>query len=166
LLGVLVTYGAVAFGWRSWRQWRRTGSTGFRGIGGRIGSAEWVGGALFVVAIVLAAAAPIVAAAELDPIVEPTPIATANPIFASMLALLGGEALVLSTLVGASAFAVALVAIEIQVRLVEEPYLLKTHGDAYRRYAARVGRFVPWIGRVRAQAPPQAVAPARAPADR
>jgi protein-S-isoprenylcysteine O-methyltransferase Ste14 len=40
-------------------------------------------------------------------------------------------------------------AIELQVRLVEEPYLLRTHGDAYRRYAAVVGRFVPGLGRLR-----------------
>jgi protein-S-isoprenylcysteine O-methyltransferase Ste14 len=39
-------------------------------------------------------------------------------------------------------------ALEIQVRLVEEPYLLRTHGDAYREYAARVGRFVPGLGRL------------------
>jgi protein-S-isoprenylcysteine O-methyltransferase Ste14 len=45
------------------------------------------------------------------------------------------------------AFAVAL---EIQVRLVEEPYLLRVHSDAYRRYAARTGRFVPGLGRLRA----------------
>ena len=31
---------------------------------------------------------------------------------------------------------------------VEEPYLLRTHGDEYRRYASRVGRFVPGVGRL------------------
>ncbi|HLS74191.1 MAG TPA: hypothetical protein VK046_10500 [Actinomycetaceae bacterium] len=36
---------------------------------------------------------------------------------------------------------------EIQVRLVEEPYLLRTHGPAYARYTARVGRFLPGLGR-------------------
>ncbi len=40
-----------------------------------------------------------------------------------------------------------LIALEIQVRLVEEPYLQRVHGEAYRRYAARTGRFMPWIGR-------------------
>jgi len=38
-------------------------------------------------------------------------------------------------------------ALELQVRVVEEPYLLAVHGDAYRRYAAHVGRFVPGFGR-------------------
>ena len=36
-----------------------------------------------------------------------------------------------------------------QVRAVEEPHLLATHGRAYADYAARVGRFVPGIGRLR-----------------
>lgn len=38
--------------------------------------------------------------------------------------------------------------IEAQVRGVEEPYLLEAHGDRYRRYAVRVGRFVPGVGRL------------------
>ena len=39
--------------------------------------------------------------------------------------------------------------LELQVRFVEEPYLQRTHGDAYRAYATRVGRFLPGIGRLR-----------------
>jgi protein-S-isoprenylcysteine O-methyltransferase Ste14 len=39
-------------------------------------------------------------------------------------------------------------ALELQVRAVEEPYLIRSHGDAYRAYAARVGRFLPGIGRL------------------
>ncbi|MDJ0866296.1 MAG: isoprenylcysteine carboxylmethyltransferase family protein [Myxococcota bacterium] len=38
--------------------------------------------------------------------------------------------------------------IEIQVRFVEEPYLERTHGERYARYAAAVGRFVPRVGRL------------------
>jgi protein-S-isoprenylcysteine O-methyltransferase Ste14 len=38
-------------------------------------------------------------------------------------------------------------AMQIQVKLVEEPHLEQAHGDAYRRYAARTGRFLPRIGR-------------------
>jgi protein-S-isoprenylcysteine O-methyltransferase Ste14 len=30
----------------------------------------------------------------------------------------------------------------------EEAYLLRTYGDAYRGYAGRVGRLLPWIGRL------------------
>jgi protein-S-isoprenylcysteine O-methyltransferase Ste14 len=40
---------------------------------------------------------------------------------------------------------------QIHVRLVEEPYLMRVHGEAYRRYAASTGRFVPGIGRLSAQ---------------
>jgi protein-S-isoprenylcysteine O-methyltransferase Ste14 len=32
---------------------------------------------------------------------------------------------------------------------VEEPALLAAHGDAYRRWAATTGRFLPGIGRLR-----------------
>ena len=39
-------------------------------------------------------------------------------------------------------------AFELLVRTVEEPYLLRLHGDAYRSYASRVGRFLPGIGRL------------------
>jgi protein-S-isoprenylcysteine O-methyltransferase Ste14 len=72
-----------------------------------------------------------------------------NPIYSGMvpaivaLALLSPTALAL-----AGALAVA-VGIEIQVRGVEEPHLLRAHGEAYASYAARVGRFVPGIGRLR-----------------
>ena len=39
-----------------------------------------------------------------------------------------------------------LATIEMQIRLVEEPYLAAMHGDSYRDYTASVGRFVPWSG--------------------
>ena len=45
-------------------------------------------------------------------------------------------------------FVLLVVTIELQVRAVEEPYLLATHGDAYRDYLASVGRFVPGVGRL------------------
>lgn len=35
-----------------------------------------------------------------------------------------------------------------QVRLVEEPYLLRAHGHDHRAYAARTGRFLPGVGRL------------------
>src|SRR5258705_57289 len=40
------------------------------------------------------------------------------------------------------------VALEIHVRMVEEPYLMRTHGDTCRDYAARVGLFVPRVARL------------------
>jgi protein-S-isoprenylcysteine O-methyltransferase Ste14 len=42
------------------------------------------------------------------------------------------------------------VALQLQVRLIEEPYLRRTHGEVYKAYAATVGRFVPGIGLVEA----------------
>jgi protein-S-isoprenylcysteine O-methyltransferase Ste14 len=50
----------------------------------------------------------------------------------------------LSTAAGAVAVGAAVSA---QARL-EERHLLRVHGEAYRAYAARVGRFVPWMGRL------------------
>jgi protein-S-isoprenylcysteine O-methyltransferase Ste14 len=58
-LALYVVYLGFAFGLRSWLQWRRTGSTGFKGISGRPGSADWLGGVLFVAALVLGFAAPV-----------------------------------------------------------------------------------------------------------
>jgi protein-S-isoprenylcysteine O-methyltransferase Ste14 len=39
--------------------------------------------------------------------------------------------------------------VDVQARLVEEPYLRATHGQAYVDYARRTGRFIPAIGRLR-----------------
>lgn len=69
-----------------------------------------------------------------------------NPIFAAMAPTALGLALMVPSAIavlGLLAFAVAL---ELQVRLVEEPHLLRVHGDAYAEYAGRVGRFVPGVG--------------------
>jgi protein-S-isoprenylcysteine O-methyltransferase Ste14 len=71
-----------------------------------------------------------------------------NPIYTSMIGAWIGIALMVPTWLGIVAAVVAVVGLEMQVRLVEEPYLLRAHGDAFRRYAARVGRFVPGLGRL------------------
>lgn len=71
-----------------------------------------------------------------------------NPIFSAMLLSAAGFVLLLPTATAIASFAALLVAIELQVRVVEEPYLVRAHGDAYRTYAARVGRFVPGVGRL------------------
>ena len=49
---------------------------------------------------------------------------------------------------GLAAVACAVTSLELQTRVVEEPHLLRTHGDEYASYAARVGRFVPGVGRL------------------
>lgn len=71
-----------------------------------------------------------------------------NPIFTAMLTALCGLALMVPTVVSAAAWLCLLLAVELQVRLVEEPYLLATHRQNYAAYAARVGRFLPGIGRL------------------
>ena len=71
-----------------------------------------------------------------------------NPIFAAMLPATLGLTLLVPNVVTLAGLAALWIALEIQVRLVEEPYLLRRHGNAYRNYAARVGRFVPGLGRL------------------
>lgn len=75
-----------------------------------------------------------------------------NPIFTAMLVFGLGIALVTPNLVALVGFAILVVTIELQVRAVEEPYLRSVHGDEYREYTARVGRFVPGLGRFRCAA--------------
>jgi protein-S-isoprenylcysteine O-methyltransferase Ste14 len=70
-----------------------------------------------------------------------------NPIFSAMLLGGLGLALAVPNLVALASWVIAALAIELQVRFVEEPYLVRTHGDAYRDYARRVGRLVPGLGR-------------------
>ncbi|HEY8514119.1 MAG TPA: isoprenylcysteine carboxylmethyltransferase family protein [Candidatus Binatia bacterium] len=70
-----------------------------------------------------------------------------NPIFSFMVLAVAGLALLTPNVLALAAVAALIVAVEIQVKKVEEPYLERTHGDAYRAYRARTGRFVPGIGR-------------------
>jgi protein-S-isoprenylcysteine O-methyltransferase Ste14 len=82
-----------------------------------------------------------------------------NPIYTGMVAFAVGQAVLLGGgLAWAAALAMA-VGAQVQVRAVEEPYLVVVHGDGFRRWAATAGRFVPVIGR--ASTPPT---PARRPA--
>lgn len=191
-----VVFLLLAFGLRTVVQVRRTGASGFVGLSGQPGSAEWWGGALFVVALVAGAAAPLLqwlgvlvplwllsspglrwiggglyiagVVATLwaqfsmgdswrigvDPAARTELVGAGpfgwvrNPIFSAMSVATIGIALLVPNWASAIAVVALLVALELQVRLVEEPYLLRAHGDAYRRYAAQVGRFVPGLGRL------------------
>lgn len=71
-----------------------------------------------------------------------------NPIFTWMTFASAGLVLLAPNALALASLAALLVALEIQVRAVEEPYLLRTHGEAYRRYAGATGRFLPGIGRL------------------
>lgn len=89
-------------------------------------------------------------AAERTPLVVDGPFRRVrNPIFTGMVAVSAGVALMAPTALTVAAFVCLVVAVEVQVRAVEEPYLAGVHGDAYAAYTARAGRFLPGIGRFR-----------------
>ena len=196
-LALLAVFGLLGFAWRAWLQRRRTGSTGFRGMNGRLGSAEWVAGLGFVIALVVAVVGPVL---QLSGVITPLSVLHAewiqvagialaglgivltvwaqldmgeswrvgvdasettalvrtrvfgwvrNPIYSAMLIFDFGIALVTPNFVTIAGLVLAIAALELQVRRVEEPYLLGKHGAAYRGYTARVGRFIPGVGLIR-----------------
>ncbi len=69
-----------------------------------------------------------------------------NPIYSAMIPTVLGLVLMVPNALAIAAFIALVIALELQVRLVEEPYLRQVHGDEYASYAARVGRFVPGLG--------------------
>ena len=71
-----------------------------------------------------------------------------NPILTSTFVTAVGIALVVPNVLALLMLVGVIAAQQIQVRLVEEPYLLRVHGDAWRRYAASTGRFLPGVGRL------------------
>jgi protein-S-isoprenylcysteine O-methyltransferase Ste14 len=196
-LALLAVFGLLGFAWRAWLQRRRTGSTGFRGMNGRLGSAEWVAGLGFVIALVVAVVGPVL---QLSGVITPLSVLHAewiqvagialaglgivltvwaqidmgeswrvgvdasettalvrtrvfgwvrNPIYSAMLIFDFGIALVTPNFVTIAGLVLAIAALELQVRRVEEPYLLGKHGAAYRGYTASVGRFIPCVGLIR-----------------
>jgi protein-S-isoprenylcysteine O-methyltransferase Ste14 len=70
-----------------------------------------------------------------------------HPIYLGLLAALTGYAMLLPTPLSLVLLAAALVGARLQAA-AEEAYLLRTYGETYRAYARRVGRFVPWVGRL------------------
>jgi protein-S-isoprenylcysteine O-methyltransferase Ste14 len=72
-----------------------------------------------------------------------------NPTYTSLLANGVAIALLVPTALAVGAVLVCLLALQIQTRLVEEPHLQRLHSRAYHDYAARVGRFLPLVGRYR-----------------
>lgn len=70
-----------------------------------------------------------------------------NPVFSFMGISLVGLALMVPNALAGLACLLTAVGIQVQVRVVEEPYLERTHGEAYARYRRSVGRFLPRPGR-------------------
>jgi protein-S-isoprenylcysteine O-methyltransferase Ste14 len=71
-----------------------------------------------------------------------------NPFFSAMMPAAVGLAMMVPSPVAIAGLVVLTLALELQVRVVEEPYLIRSHGSAYLSYAARTGRFVPGVGRI------------------
>jgi len=76
-------------------------------------------------------------------------VSVRNPVFTGMIAGLAGLGLLTPNGLGLSAAPLMWLAAELQVRWVEEPYLARTHGEAYAAYARRTGRFLPAVGQWR-----------------
>lgn len=72
-----------------------------------------------------------------------------NPIFSAVALTALGLAMMVPNPVALIGAGLLLVALELQVRVVEEPYLQRIHGDAYAAYAARTDRFIPGVGKIR-----------------
>lgn len=66
-----------------------------------------------------------------------------NPIFTAMVVAAAGLLLLVPNPLGFAAFLVLIAALDVQVRLVEEPYLAHTHGQRFTQYCETTGRFVP-----------------------
>ncbi len=72
-----------------------------------------------------------------------------NPIYSGMASFAFGQALVTPSAWAWAAVAALCLGVELQVRAVEEPYLRATHGARFEIWAARAGRFAPYLGRLR-----------------
>ena len=69
-----------------------------------------------------------------------------NPIYSAMFPTVLGLVLMVPSVLAIGGLLALAIGLELQVRLVEEPHLLRAHGDEYADYAARVGRFAPRLG--------------------
>ena len=160
-LALCLFYGISAFGWRAAVQRRRTDDSGFRGSPISALEQTWLqlaGVVLSGIGITGTLAAQVamgdswrvgVDPGEQTELVTDGPFAlTRNPIFTMMLlTALGLTAIVPNALTLAGLVGLA-VGVELQVRIVEEPYLATVQAG-YNAYAARVGRFLPGVGRRR-----------------
>lgn len=133
----------LTFGLRTVTHRRRTGSSGFSGISGARGSliGQSAMGDSWRIGVDENDRTELVVRGPFE--------AVRNQIFAGMIPTAVGMVLMVPNPVVLVAALALIASLEIQTRLVEEPYLLRVHGPAYGDYAARVGRFFPLIGRLR-----------------
>jgi protein-S-isoprenylcysteine O-methyltransferase Ste14 len=71
-----------------------------------------------------------------------------NPVYLGLLIMAVGYALMLPTLLSLALVAIDYAAMRRQIA-DEESYLLLMYADEYRRYASKVGRFLPRFGKLR-----------------
>lgn len=72
-----------------------------------------------------------------------------NPVYTTMIVASLAVAALVPTVLALASVMTCVLALEVHTRLVEEPYLAQVHGRRYDKYASRVGRFVPLVGRRR-----------------
>lgn len=84
-----------------------------------------------------------------------------NPFFTATILTGTGIALLVPNAVAILGWVLLLVAIELQVRVVEEPYLSRHHGQAYQRYLSTAGRFFPRVGLVKGLSVPGTLSPTK-----
>jgi hypothetical protein len=160
LIGVVLFVG-LGVGWRSWLQRRRHGSSGivlFRS--GDLAQHVREAGILVLVPLLAAEA---IACALAPGSLERFRIAPSTPVMQGLgaIVLFAGVALMivaqLEVLLGFALLVptwpsvVALLGTYVGIRGAigaEERYLLRAYGGHYAAYAARVGRFVPHVGRL------------------
>lgn len=70
-----------------------------------------------------------------------------NPIYLGMLGMAVGVVLVTPSAWTVMGLLVSYVLVGLQAR-AEEEHMLRQHGPAFRAWGARVGRFLPWTGRL------------------
>jgi protein-S-isoprenylcysteine O-methyltransferase Ste14 len=70
-----------------------------------------------------------------------------NPIYTAMVVFVAGIALALPSVLTALLVLATAAEVQLQVRRVEEPFLLERHDRDFATWAARAGRFLPGIGR-------------------
>lgn len=75
-----------------------------------------------------------------------------NPFFTGAVVTAAGLAAMTPNPIALAAVITLIIGVQLQVRVVEEPHLVRVHSVAYRDYAAKVGRFVPVLGTLRTPA--------------
>ena len=79
-----------------------------------------------------------------------------HPIYSAAIVAVAGLVLLVPTWLHLFGFACLVLGLELKVRAVEEPDLLRAQGAAYAVYASKTGRFIPGIGKIRKSGPHEA----------